>query len=213
MCVVFTSSTEGVLQMSPIYFRKIAISLAIFAVVALGSSVVAKADPIVLTNGGPSVLVGYTAAGFPGSTATALFTLSGNVLTVQLSNTSTDLATALTALGFNTTPNITISNYVGTGVTAGWTVNGALGVFEVSRNGQGQNEAINAGGSETLTFTLLNFSGNLTIDLTQVHLQSLPNGQSDKPSGSEIPEPASMVLLGTGLLGIAAGFRKRFRKA
>ena len=199
--------------MSPIYFRKIAISLAIFAVVALGSSVVAKADPIVLTNGGPSVLVGYTAAGFPGSTATALFTLSGNVLTVQLSNTSTDLATALTALGFNTTPNITISNYVGTGVTAGWTVNGALGVFEVSRNGQGQNEAINAGGSETLTFTLLNFSGNLTIDLTQVHLQSLPNGQSDKPSGSEIPEPASMVLLGTGLLGIAAGFRKRFRKA
>ena len=198
--------------MFPINFRKLAISLAMFAVAMLGTSAVAKADPITLTNGGSSVLVGYTAAGFPGSTATALFTLSGNVLTVELSNTSTDLATALTALGFNTTPDITISSFVGTGVTSGWTVNGALGVFEVSRNGQGQNEAINAGGSETLTFTLLNFSGDLTIDLTQVHLQSLPNGQSDKPSGSELPEPASMVLLGTGLLGVAAGFRKRLRR-
>ena len=122
------------------------------------------------------------------------------------------MATALTALGFNTTPNITIANYAGTGVTGGWTVNGALGVFEVSRNGQGQNEAINAGGSETLTFTLLNFSGDLTIDLTSVHLQSLPNGLSDKPVGTELPEPASMMLLGPGLLGIAAGFRKRLRK-
>jgi len=198
--------------MSPISFRKLAVSLAMFAVVALGSSAIAKADPITLTNGGSSVLVGYTAAGFPGSTATALFTLNGSTLTVVLSNTSTDLATALTALGFNTTPDIDIDTYVGTGVTSGWTVNGALGVFEVSRNGQGQGEAIDAGGTETLTFTLLNFSGDLTIDLTKVHMQSLPNGQSDKPTGSEIPEPASMVLLGTGLLGIATGFRKRRRK-
>jgi hypothetical protein len=198
--------------MSPINFRKLAVSLAMFAVIALGSSAVAKADPVTLVNGGSSVLFGYTAAGFSNSNATALFTLSGNVLTVQLSNTSTDLATALTALGFNTTPNITISNFTGTGVTNGWTVNGALGQFEVSRNGQGQNEAINAGGSETLTFTLLNFSGDLTIDLTAVHLQSLPNGGSDKPTGGEIPEPASMVLLGTGLLGIAAGLRKRLRR-
>jgi hypothetical protein len=87
-----------------------------------------------------------------------------------------------------------------------------LGVFEISRNGQGQNEAINAGGSETLTFTLVNFSGDLTIDLTSVHMQSLPNGQSDKPTGTELPEPTSMLLLGTGLIGIATGLRKRFRK-
>jgi len=199
--------------MSPLtHFSKIAVSLAIFAVVLGVSAVTTRADPVTLINGGASAQLLYTASGFPGSTATATFSLSGNVLTVQLSNTSTDLATALTALGFNTTPDITISNFVGTGVTSGWTVNGALGVFEISRNGQGQGEAINAGGSETLTFTLLNFSGDLTLDLSAVHLQSLPNGLSDKPTGSEVPEPTSMLLLGSGLLGIGAGIRRRIRK-
>ena len=117
--------------MSPINFGKSAVSLAIFAIFIGVSALTVKADPITLINGGPGVPVVYTASGFPGSSASAVFTLSGNTLTIQLSNTFTDLNTALTAIGFNTTPDITISNYVGTGVTAGWTVNGALGVFEV----------------------------------------------------------------------------------
>jgi hypothetical protein len=199
--------------MSPLTnFSKLAVSLAMFAIFIGASALTVQADPVTLINGGSSVAIDYAASGFPGSTATAVFTLNGNVLTIQLSNTSTDLGTALTALGFNTTPDITISNFVGTGVTAGWTVNGALGVFEVSRNGQGQNEAIDAGGTETLTFTLLDFSGDLTIDLTSVHLQSLPDGTSQKPIGGEMPEPTSMLLLGTGLIGIATGLRKRFRR-
>jgi len=39
--------------MSPIYFRKIAISLAMFAVVALGSAFSAQADPVNFTLTGP----------------------------------------------------------------------------------------------------------------------------------------------------------------
>jgi PEP-CTERM motif len=210
---VFVAKQGRSFTMSPLTkLSKLALSLAMFATFIVVSAVTTKADPITLINGGSGVAVVYTAAGFPGSTASAVFTLNGNTLTVELSNTSTDVNTALTALGFNTTPDITISNYVGTGVTSGWTVNGALGVFEVSRNGQGQGEAIDAGETETLTFTLLNFSGDLTIDLTQVHLQSLPDGSSQKPSGTEVPEPTSLLLLGSGLVTVAAGLRRRYRK-
>lgn len=196
--------------------QKIAISIAMFAVLASAYTMTAKADPVLLVNGGASVTFTYQSASFVNSNASATFTLVGNTLTVQLTNTSTELGdgTILTGLGFDTSPNVT-GTYSATGNANLWSFNqGGLGSFEVSAHGQGIGEGITQGTTNTLIFTLTGLNGaNLTIDLTQVHLQSRGpgDGGSEKPDGSTnpVPEPASMIALGTGLAGLAARLRKR----
>jgi hypothetical protein len=55
-----------------------------------------------------------------------------------------------------------------------------------------------------------------SISLTATNGAIFEDVRQVRLGGSEvvetIPEPASMFLLGSGLLGVAAGLRKRFRK-
>jgi PEP-CTERM motif-containing protein len=82
----------------------------------------------------------------------------------------------------------------------------------VNSNGGNDVDVLNDGESLTVVFTLSGVPpAFLEITGSQVHLQSLPDGNSQKPNGTitTVPEPASMLLLGTGLAGIASRLRKR----
>ena len=75
---------------------------------------------------------------------------------------------------------------------------------------------VDANGQNFFTVTAINGQLITSISLTGINGATFEDVRQVRLGGSEIvetvPEPASMVLLGTGLLGAAAGIRKRFRK-
>ncbi len=176
------------------------------------------ADPTIVANGGPSVTFTYQPIGFPSSGGTANFSVVGDILTVALSNTGTEVGgdggSIIDAFGFNSSPDVGVTSLTQSGDVSGWLLNrGPLGVLEVSSaDSNGQNDRLTQDlRNTTLAFTLTGLTGDLTVDVTQLHFQSLGigDGGSQKPAGevSDVPEPASLFLLGLGLS--AAGFLRR----
>ena len=199
--------------------RKLILGVAAIVICMTLNVAITHADPVTIQQG-QSVTFTYQSPTFTGSSATATYTLSGNQLIISFANTSTD-NTFLSGIGFNTTPDLTVTNATFSGDAAGRyefsTRGGGLGGFELRVFGQGNNNRLSPGEGGTAVLTLSSIPASLTFDLTVAHLTSLPNGQSEKPIGNPgntepIPEPATMILFGTGLAGIAAKVRKR-RKA
>ena len=62
----------------------------------------------------------------------------------------------------------------------------------------------------TVTFTLV--VPGVTVNSTFSNVVIQFGTTATPPQTQQVPEPASMFLLGTGLLGAAAGFRRRFGK-
>lgn len=61
----------------------------------------------------------------------------------------------------------------------------------------------------TVTFTLVVPGVTVNSTFSNVVIQF---GTTATPPETQVPEPASMLLLGSGLVGAAAGFRRRFAK-
>lgn len=76
-----------------------------------------------------------------------------------------------------------------------------------------QSFTVDANGENFFTVSAINGQLITSISLTATGGANFEDVRQVRIGGEHIvPEPASMALLGTGLLGAAAGFRKRFRK-
>lgn len=203
-------------------FSKIFVMLALFAVVSFGYSISAQADT-----------VGICASDAPGQCVVSV-SLTGNTFTITLTNTSPAANGGfLTAAALNLTPGTTVNNFTTTNANynlfgpapTGWSGNVSpdgsrthlISATGNDYNGGGNpSPGIAPGSSVTFTLTLASVNGNTEASILNsllIRQRGFQNGGSDKDAiVTETPEPATMLLLGTGLMGVATVFRKRFAR-
>ena len=197
--------------------RRAAVSL-MFLLVIFGVSVVeSKADVIGIC--GPDV---------PGQ-CTATVNITGNVLTVTLTNTAPPANGGfLTAFAFNLAPGTVVTNFATTepdfdlyepgewdgNVAPDGTRTHLIGINSSYQGVGVPSDGTGTGASVTFTLTLQALNGNTELSVfnsAAIRSGGYQDGSSDKDLLlQQVPEPTSMLLLGTALVGAAGVLRKRF---
>jgi PEP-CTERM motif len=178
-----------------------------------------KADPVTFSTTGVFSVSGTNVVNFANINGTTTITFNGttNPVNTPAGTSFGDLVVTTTvpanllgpAIGGNFTLNFIQVSPAGMGSLVG-TLDGTLGFNS---------------GIATLTFTTTSINiGGFTYTVNPVYTIALPvtgvgggagTGTTTiqgTVTGSAIPEPTSMFLLGTGLLGVAGAVRKRFKR-